>query len=104
MSCPVEKHGEIIPKDTRSTISSRYHTMTRAINREFWKSDSETQNSLYVGSYGRGTAIDTSDLDILVELPVTPSRFASSSYVTLLLCILPMSSPVHFSGIVSPPF
>lgn len=69
MSFPVLKHGEIISQDTRCTISMRYHTVTRAINREFWNSQSETQNSLYVGSYGRGTAIDTSDLDILVELP-----------------------------------
>ncbi|MEL1134977.1 nucleotidyltransferase domain-containing protein [Desulfitobacterium sp. THU1] len=69
MSLPVLKHGEIISRDTRSTISTRYHKVTRAINREFWNSQSETQNSLYVGSYGRGTAIDTSDLDILVELP-----------------------------------
>lgn len=69
MTLPVIKHGEIIPRDTRSTISTRYHTVTRAINREFWNSQSETQNSLYVGSYGRGTAINSSDLDILVELP-----------------------------------
>ncbi|GAB6172203.1 hypothetical protein JCM15765_16810 [Paradesulfitobacterium aromaticivorans] len=69
MSLPVSKHGEIIPRDTRSIISTRYRTLTRAINHEFWNSQSETQNSLYVGSYGRGTAIDTSDLDILVELP-----------------------------------
>jgi predicted nucleotidyltransferase len=53
----------------RSLISSRYHTVTRAINREFYGIESDTVNSLYVGSYGRGTAIDTSDIDILVELP-----------------------------------
>lgn len=69
MSFPVSKHGEIIPRDTRSTISTRYCTVTKAINQAFWNSQSETQNSLYVGSYGRGTAINTSDLDILVELP-----------------------------------
>lgn len=69
MSLPVPKCGEIIPKDTRSTISTRYRTVTRAINQEFWNSQSEIQNSLYVGSYGRGTAIDTSDIDILAELP-----------------------------------
>jgi predicted nucleotidyltransferase len=69
LSFPVQKQGELIPMDTRSTISTRYHAITRAINREFWNSQSETQNSLYVGSYGRGTAIDTSDLDVLVELP-----------------------------------
>lgn len=71
MSLPVSKHSEIISRDTRSTISTRYRTVTWAINREFWNIQSETQNSLYVGSYGRGTAIDTSDLDILVELPVS---------------------------------
>jgi predicted nucleotidyltransferase len=69
MSLRVLKHGEIIPRDTRSTISTRYRTVTHAINQEFWNSQSETQNSLYVGSYGRGTAIGTSDLDILIELP-----------------------------------
>jgi len=69
MSLSVSKHGEIIPRETRSIISNRYCTVTRAINQEFWNSQSETKNSLYVGSYGRGTAIGTSDLDILVELP-----------------------------------
>lgn len=69
MSLPVSKRGEIISREVRSVISNRYRTVTYAINREFWNSQSETQNSLYVGSYGRGTAINTSDLDILVELP-----------------------------------
>lgn len=69
MSSPVLKRGEIISQDIRDTISKRYRTATRAINKEFWNSQSDTQHSLYVGSYGRGTAIDTSDLDILVELP-----------------------------------
>ena len=69
MGLPILRRGEIIPQDIRSIISMRYHTITKAINREFWNSQSETQNSLYVGSYGRGTAINTSDLDVLVELP-----------------------------------
>ena len=69
MSFHVLKHGEIISMDTRTTISTRYKTITKAVNREFWNSTSETAHSLYVGSYGRGTAIDTSDIDILVELP-----------------------------------
>lgn len=43
--------------------------MTKAVNGEFWDSSSEISHSLYVGSYGRNTAINTSDLDILVELP-----------------------------------
>ena len=69
MSYHVLKHGEIIPMDTRTIISTRYKTITKAVNREFWNSISETAHSLYVGSYGRGTAIDTSDIDILLELP-----------------------------------
>lgn len=69
MSCPVSKYGEVINQGTRSVISRRYHTVTAAINREFWNISSDVQNSIYVGSYGRNTAIDTSDIDILVSLP-----------------------------------
>lgn len=65
----VLKHGEIISQNIRSLISLRYHTVTKAINNEFWNLTSDTLHSLYVGSYGRNTAIDTSDIDILVELP-----------------------------------
>lgn len=65
----VKKRGEVISADQRLSISARYKRVTRAINSEFWNSSSEIAHSLYVGSYGRGTAIDTSDIDILVELP-----------------------------------
>lgn len=69
MSSRVLKQGEVISFETRQQISTRYKRITKAINREFWNSESETEHSMYVGSYGRGTAIDTSDLDVLVELP-----------------------------------
>lgn len=70
MSSYVIKHGEIISLETRQLIAKRYHTVTKAINREFWSgANDDTSNSIYVGSYGRGTAIDTSDIDILVSLP-----------------------------------
>jgi hypothetical protein len=65
----VQKYGEIISQSIRSLVSLRYHTVTKAINNEFWNSTSNTLHSLYVGSYGRNTAINTSDIDILVELP-----------------------------------
>lgn len=55
--------------DTRALISKRYKTITKAVNGDFWNSNSETAHSRYVGSYGRGTAINVSDLDVLVELP-----------------------------------
>lgn len=54
---------------TRSLISQRYHKIVKAINQEFWNSNSDRLHGLYVGSYGRGTAISTSDIDILIELP-----------------------------------
>lgn len=56
---------------TISNIQTRYRTITKRINQDFWGSDSETLHSIYVGSYGRGTAIYTSDIDIVVELPWT---------------------------------
>lgn len=65
----VTKRGEIINLEQRKTISDRYKRITKAINLEFWGIDSDTAHSFYVGSYGRGTAVDTSDIDILVELP-----------------------------------
>ena len=65
----VTRRGEIISADMRSLISQRYRRITKAVNLEFWNIESETAHSLYVGSYGRGTAINTSDIDILVELP-----------------------------------
>lgn len=71
MSNRVRKHGEIIPLETRQQIARRYHLVTKAINGEFWGSESNSQHSLYVGSYGRNTAISSSDIDILVELPNT---------------------------------
>lgn len=69
MSYPIIKHGEVISQDIITTVKMRFITVTRAINKEFWNLQDDTSHSFYVGSYGRGTAIDTSDIDILVELP-----------------------------------
>lgn len=52
------------------TISYRYKRITRQLNTDFWNTTSETSHSLYVGSYGRNTAIKGfSDLDMVFELP-----------------------------------
>ena len=52
------------------TISSRYKSITHRLNADFWDSESYTSHSLYVGSYGRGTAIQGfSDLDMIFRLP-----------------------------------
>ena len=54
----------------RGTIATRYKSITRRLNTEFWCTTSETSHSLYVGSYGRNTAIQGfSDLDMIFELP-----------------------------------
>ncbi|MBB1561822.1 MAG: nucleotidyltransferase domain-containing protein [Flavobacteriaceae bacterium] len=65
----VKRYDEVIPKTQREVIATRYKRITSAINQEFWDSHSDTDNSLYVGSYGRNTAISTSDIDILISLP-----------------------------------
>nr|WP_072513704.1 nucleotidyltransferase domain-containing protein [Ndongobacter massiliensis] len=69
MSYTVTKSAGVIPQETRSLISRRYKSITSAINRDFWSITSDTSNSFYVGSYGRNTAISTSDIDILTVLP-----------------------------------
>jgi len=56
-------------KDT-GTISSRYKAITCRLNTDFWSTPSDTAHSLYVGSYGRNTAIQGfSDLDMIFQLP-----------------------------------
>jgi hypothetical protein len=52
------------------TAEARCKSITRRLNTDFWTTTSDTAHSLYVGSYGRDTAIQGfSDLDIVFELP-----------------------------------
>lgn len=52
------------------TISARYKAITRRLNTDFWDTTSDTSHSLYVGSYGRNTAVQGfSDLDMIFQLP-----------------------------------
>lgn len=55
-------------KDTVDTISYRYKRITKQLNKDFWNSESDTLHSFYVGSYGRGTEIHTSDIDMIMQL------------------------------------
>ena len=76
----VKKDAYEIPDVRRQVISRRYHSITTIINKEFWGIDNDKLHSLYVGSYGRGTAVLESDVDILIELPLTEyDRFSSAS-------------------------
>lgn len=53
-----------------ATISSRYKSLTQRLNTDFWSTTSDVAHSLYVGSYGRNTAIEGfSDLDMVFQLP-----------------------------------
>ena len=59
-----------IQVSNRTTISMRYKAITRRLNTDFWATTSDASHSLYVGSYGRRTAIDgTSDVDVIFRLP-----------------------------------
>lgn len=52
-------------------ISYRYKRITQRLNADFRETTSDTANSIYVGSYGRDTAIGKiSDLDMAYQLPV----------------------------------
>jgi predicted nucleotidyltransferase len=55
--------------NTVSKIQNRHKQITKRINIDYWNTTSEISHSLYVGSYGRGTEIWTSDIDMLVQLP-----------------------------------
>lgn len=56
--------------DNEEQISLRYGEVTASINKKFRDSESKTDNSLQVGSYGRWTAIKgISDLDMLYIMP-----------------------------------
>jgi hypothetical protein len=54
---------------TVDNISYRYKQITKRLNWDYYGSSSDTAHSLYVGSYGRGTAIHVSDIDMLFILP-----------------------------------
>lgn len=61
--------GNLQVKDG-GTISGRYKAITHRLNIDYWNTTSDAAHSLYVGSYGRNTAIDGfSDLDMVMELP-----------------------------------
>ena len=56
----------------------RYRTkqITKRVNSDLRSIDSDARYSLYVGSYGRGTEIRTSDIDLIVELPYSEYKLS----------------------------
>lgn len=59
----------LMTEETVNSISYRYKRITKQLNKDFWSSDSDTSHSIYVGSYGRGTEIHVSDIDMIFQLP-----------------------------------
>lgn len=58
--------------DNADQVSLRYGEITKSLNKKFRNTESETANSLQVGSYGRYTGIKgISDLDMLYIMPKT---------------------------------
>jgi hypothetical protein len=55
--------------NNRGVIARRGRAITKRLNKEFWQSESETNHSFYVGSFGRDTAIGCSDVDMIITLP-----------------------------------
>ncbi|KAA6337677.1 hypothetical protein EZS27_014249 [termite gut metagenome] len=54
----------------KDEISGKYERITKALNQKYYGTQSEVNNSLQVGSYGRKTAVNgVSDLDMIFELP-----------------------------------
>jgi len=50
-------------------VEIRCKAITKRLNIDFWDSYSDINHRLYVGSYGRDTAIGVSDLDVIFILP-----------------------------------
>lgn len=71
------------------TIATRCGNITRRLNTDFWTTTSDTSHSLYVGSYGRNTAIaGFSDVDLIFQLPYSVykqyNEYASNGQSALL--------------------
>lgn len=65
-----EKLVSNIVLDNDEQLSNRYKAITKKLNQKYRNSDSETDNSLQVGSYGRYTGIKgISDLDMMYIMP-----------------------------------
>ncbi|WP_312788925.1 SMODS domain-containing nucleotidyltransferase [Sphingobacterium sp.] len=59
-----------ITVENQTSIETRFGTITKRLNADFHDLTSESENGIYVGSYGRDTAIQgISDLDLLFVLP-----------------------------------
>jgi hypothetical protein len=88
--------------DEKETVSRRFHNITQRINLDFRGTDSCDSNSFYVGSYGRGTQIYLSDIDMVVVLPyetyVKFNNYASNGQSALLQAVKESISKTYSSS------
>lgn len=56
-------------ESNNETIKCRKNTIRDIINNQYWDGLKNKNHGFIVGSYGRGTSINVSDVDLLVELP-----------------------------------
>ncbi|MEJ5104345.1 SMODS domain-containing nucleotidyltransferase [Chryseobacterium sp. MYb328] len=62
----------LIGTPLRSTISIRYLSICKRLNKDFWNLDDNITGGRYIGSFGRNTATGwVSDIDMLFEMPWT---------------------------------
>lgn len=65
----------------RGDIETRCKAITKRLNIDFYNLFSDTEHRLYVGSFGRDTAIGVSDLDVIFILPyLTYVRYNNYQY------------------------
>lgn len=71
-----------VSMSTRNLISNRHNNIAKRVNYDFRGLSGSTSNTRYVGSYGRGTAIEgISDIDMLMVLPYdTYYKYNNYSY------------------------
>lgn len=66
---PFKKGFNLIDKAHIDTVKQRFLRISDAIEKSYYSDRIKWEHSHFVGSYGRNTAINTSDIDIMVVLP-----------------------------------
>lgn len=66
---PFKNGFNLIDKDLADVVMKRFNRISNAIKEPYDLINKEDICSYFVGSYGRNTAINTSDIDIMVVMP-----------------------------------
>lgn len=81
----------LVGTSLRSTISTRYLSICKRLNKDFWNMDTDS-GGRYIGSFGRNTANGRiSDIDMLFEMPLatynTYNSYTSNGQSALLKAV-----------------